>query len=116
MAVDEDRPVMRAQEGLPEKEERDRLPVRYGIVGGSVEEHALASCGIPPNKKAQSTHGICTTKQAPTSDFLDSVSKPSFLLLEGAFPASTLFLFVRGSPSALSTACRFETAEPDGPK
>jgi hypothetical protein len=57
------------------------------------------------------------TEQAPTSDFLDSVSRPSFLLA-GTFPcaASTLFLFVRGSPSALSTACRFEAAEPDGPK
>ena len=75
MAGGEDRPVMRAQGGLLGKEEKDRLSVRYEIVGGSVGEHALASYGIPPNQKSPfCTWILCTMEHTLTSDFLDSVS------------------------------------------
>jgi hypothetical protein len=111
MAGGGDLPVMMAEEDLRGIEEKDRLPVRYGIAGGSVGEHALAFCGIPPNRKRICTRLLRRTDKAHTRDFLYSVSS---FLLAGACTVSTLFLFVRGSPSALSTACRFATA--DGPK
>jgi hypothetical protein len=55
MAGGEDRPVMTVQEGLPGREEKDRLWVRYEIVGGSAGEHALASYGIPPKRASLHT-------------------------------------------------------------